>query len=111
MANYDIDTLHKHILGILLAVDKVCREHDIRYYCWAGTMLGAIRHKGFIPWDDDVDIIMPRPDYERFIASFKSPGLGIISEKDPDCYLNYCRVFDTVKTGSTTILPIGKTSR
>lgn len=67
MASYDIETLHQHILQILLTVDKVCREHDIRYYCWAGTMLGAIRHKGFIPWDDDMDICMPRPDYDRFL--------------------------------------------
>jgi lipopolysaccharide cholinephosphotransferase len=68
MATYDIKTLQGHILKILLAVDKVCREHHLRYYCWAGTMLGAVRHKGFIPWDDDMDICMPRPDYDRFMA-------------------------------------------
>ena len=68
MANYDIETLHEHILQILLRVDEVCREHGLRYYCWAGTMLGAVRHKGFIPWDDDMDICMPRPDYDRFMA-------------------------------------------
>lgn len=67
MASYDIDTLHKHILQIMLSVDRVCREHEIRYYCWAGTMLGAVRHHGFIPWDDDMDICMPRPDYNRFM--------------------------------------------
>lgn len=67
MASYDIDTLHSHILQILLSVDRVCREHNIRYYCWAGTMLGAVRHHGFIPWDDDMDICMPRPDYDRFM--------------------------------------------
>ena len=68
MASYDIETLHAHILKIMLSVDRVCREHGIRYYCWAGTMLGAVRHKGFIPWDDDMDICMPRPDYDRFMA-------------------------------------------
>lgn len=67
MASYDIDTLHRHILQILLSVDRVCRDHGVRYYCWAGTMLGAVRHKGFIPWDDDMDICMPRPDYDRFM--------------------------------------------
>jgi len=68
MASYDIETLHQHILQIMLTIDRVCQEHDIRYYCWAGTMLGAVRHKGFIPWDDDMDICMPRPDYDRFLT-------------------------------------------
>lgn len=67
MAAYDIDELHGHILQILLKVDQVCREHGLRYYCWAGTMLGAVRHGGFIPWDDDMDICMPRPDYDCFM--------------------------------------------
>ena len=67
MVAYDIDELHGHILQILLKVDQVCREHGLRYYCWAGTMLGAVRHGGFIPWDDDMDICMPRPDYDRFM--------------------------------------------
>ena len=64
MASYDIRPLQLHILKILQAVDKVCQEHHLRYYLWAGTMLGAVRHKGFIPWDDDLDIAMPRPDYD-----------------------------------------------
>ena len=56
MADYDIRPLQLRILKILLAVDKVCKEHGLRYYIMAGTMLGAVRHKGFIPWDDDLDI-------------------------------------------------------
>lgn len=95
-------------LEILQAVHDHCIANGIKYSLAYGTLIGAIRHKGFIPWDDDVDIIMPRPDYERFVASFSAPGLGLVCEKDPDYYLNYCRVFDTVKTGSSTFLPIGK---
>jgi lipopolysaccharide cholinephosphotransferase len=68
MVNYDVRTLQLRILGNLLAVDKVCQEHGLRYYIYDGTMLGAVRHKGFIPWDDDLDIAMPREDYEVFIA-------------------------------------------
>lgn len=60
--------IQKYLLGILLALDKVCREHNLRYYLVAGTMLGAVRHKGFIPWDDDADVAMPRKDYEELLA-------------------------------------------
>ena len=52
-------------LEIMLAIDKFCREHNLRYYLAFGTLLGAVRHHGFIPWDDDMDILMPRPDLER----------------------------------------------
>ena len=53
MATYDIRPLQLRIKKILLALDSVCKEHNLRYYLWAGTMLGAVRHGGFIPWDDD----------------------------------------------------------
>lgn len=71
MANYDIRPLQLRILKNLLAVDKVCKEHNLRYYIMAGTMLGAVRHKGFIPWDDDLDIGMPRADYDLLMANAK----------------------------------------
>lgn len=53
---------------ILSELDRVCDKLGIRYAVYAGTALGAVRHQGFIPWDDDVDVIMPRADYERFLA-------------------------------------------
>ena len=104
MASYDIDLLHQRILRILMAVDKTCRENQLRYYIWAGTMIGAVRHKGFIPWDDDIDIAMPRPDYERFIAHSKEwlpqPYEFVCAENDP----RYPLPFGKVQDASTTLI-------
>lgn len=55
-------------LNILIAFDKYCRDNNLTYFLCGGTLLGAIRHKGFIPWDDDIDVFMPRPDFEKFVA-------------------------------------------
>lgn len=63
----DYADIQKCLLGVLKAIHDVCEKHRLRYYVIAGTMLGAIRHKGFIPWDDDADVAMPRKDYEIFM--------------------------------------------
>ena len=71
MTNHTTDTvLRRHqmvMLELLRELDAVCRRHDITYTLFAGTLLGAVREGGFIPWDDDLDVIFPRKDYERFL--------------------------------------------
>jgi lipopolysaccharide cholinephosphotransferase len=72
MNNISTSELKKIQLGILKIVHQYCEENSITYFLCYGTLIGAIRHKGFMPWDDDIDIMMPRPDYEKFIKEFNS---------------------------------------
>lgn len=66
----EIEEQHKILLNILCQVDLFCRKFNLKYSLGGGTLLGAIRHKGFIPWDDDIDIMMPRPDFDYFKSHF-----------------------------------------
>ena len=66
-----LQEMHLRSMEILKDVDRFCRENDIRYSLAFGTLLGAIRHHVFIPWDDDIDIMLPRGDYERFRTGTK----------------------------------------
>ena len=70
LSDEDLKKLQSELLEILVDIKTVCDKHQIDYMLCGGTMLGAIRHKGFIPWDDDVDIMMLRNEYNKFKAVF-----------------------------------------
>ena len=92
----DLKKLHEVQVEILKDIDKFCQEHNITYFLIAGTLLGAVRHKGFIPWDDDIDIGMLRSDYEKFIKTYPSDKNNKYFvqtlETDPNYWHSYAKI-------------------
>ena len=83
-------------MEILRMFDQFAKEHHLTYYMAGGTLLGAVRHKGFIPWDDDVDLMMPRPDYEKLIRIFRHERYRLEApETNPDYTTPFVRIWDT----------------
>lgn len=85
-------------LDLLVKIDKICREKGFRYYLNSGTLLGAVRHKGYIPWDDDIDIAMPRPDYEAFYQHFLETNedscMQLVSYRDKSSIYPFFKMID-----------------
>lgn len=100
--------IQKCELKILEHVDKFCRENDIKYSLTGGTLLGAIRHKGFIPWDDDIDIVMLREDYEKFLNLYKDSEFVLYnSSKQTDYYYSYSKIiYKKTEMKENNLLPI-----
>ena len=97
---HNLSILQKEELEIFKAIKEICETNEIQYYIWGGSMLGAVRHHGFIPWDDDIDISMPRPDFERFlkIAPEKLPNDFYLSTyKNKDHITLVAQVFNRNK--------------
>ena len=92
-----LEELKKIELNILIYIDQVCKNNNLRYYLCGGTLLGALRHKGFIPWDDDIDICMPRPDYDAFIEIIKRNDrkYKILNSEQENYYYNFSKVIDS----------------
>ncbi len=91
-------------LMILKDVDKTCREHNLKYYLIGGTLIGAIRHKGFIPWDDDIDIAMYRDDYKKFVKAFNKQGDPLYFLQSFKTDPHYHRYFRKIRLNDTTFL-------
>ncbi|WP_304960405.1 LicD family protein [Thomasclavelia cocleata] len=92
-----LDELKKIECDILNYVDKICSKYGLQYFVCGGTLLGAIRHDGFIPWDDDIDIQMPRKDYERLkqIVNTEKGYYKFFSMDNPDYYYVFGKLVDT----------------
>ena len=97
MANKAADTSELRVLqlaelDLMKLFVQICEKHKLRYAMIGGTMLGAVRHKGFIPWDDDIDVGMPREDYEKFLTIVRSElpeGYDFLNYKQNPKYLRY----------------------
>ena len=91
------------ILDLVVEFDKVCKKHNLTYYLDGGSLLGAVRHNGFIPWDDDIDVTMPREDYEKFLRlgnEFECPYFLQTPYSDSGYYYSFARV----RNSNTTAL-------
>lgn len=92
------------VLDLIVEFDKVCKRNNIKYYLDGGSLLGAIRHNGFIPWDDDIDVSMPRDDYERFIKlgnDFQYPYFLQTPYSDPGYFYSFVKVRNSNTTALT----------
>lgn len=89
---------HKqHLYRILKYFISICEKHDLTYCCATGTMLGAVRHNDIIPWDDDVDVFMPREDYEKLLTlvpNMDSDGFGLISAKNCSSFATFAKLYN-----------------
>lgn len=92
------------LTDILKVFHDFCEKHSLVYYAIGGTALGAARHQGFIPWDDDIDVGMPRPDYEKFIEIFNKENkekryiLETPYQNDPCYCISFIKLYDTKTT-------------
>ena len=91
------------LLDILVQIDTVCKKHNIQYFLCGGTLLGAVRHRGFIPWDDDLDVMMKRNDYNRFCEvapiELHQPYFFQTEKTDPGHLLRHAKVRNSNTTG------------
>lgn len=110
--DYNLRPLWDAILDLYERFDAYCKKHGLRYYVTGGTLLGAVRHNGFIPWDDDFDVVMPRPDYKKLVEGFATDGIAdarILTSKDVEEWgMLFAKICDT---RSDVISKVQKASR
>ncbi len=99
-----LEEVQRESMRMLSVIDRVCVTNGIRYSLGYGSLIGAVRHKGFIPWDDDVDLIMTRPEYEKFVRLVNNDGvmrdnrLKFFAPELGNAFFNIARVCDMQRT-------------
>lgn len=105
---YDIKEYQERLINMMAIFHQFCKDNGIRYSIYAGSMLGAVRHHGMIPWDDDIDVVMPRPDYDNFLRITQKSfvdGYRVVSPyNDTTLYTAYSKIIDC----STTLVEFRK---
>lgn len=95
MRKLGIEEIKSIQLDILKNIHSFCLANQLHYSLAYGSLLGAVRHKGYIPWDDDIDIMMPRKDYDKFVASFGNDRFHVIERAlDRSYYIPFAKVYD-----------------
>lgn len=99
-----LEEMKKIELDILIYIDKICKKNDIQYSIAGGTLLGAVRHKGFIPWDDDIDVFMTRANYIKFIDVLKKENNNKYLLLNANIQKDYYYAFSKIVNTKTTMI-------
>ena len=104
MSSEELRQLKAVELKMLIAFIEICQKHQLRYFLLGGTLLGAVRHGGFIPWDDDIDVGMPRPDYEKFLQIAPTELTADYFLQNHQSDPEYPQCFSKIRDSSTTFI-------
>lgn len=104
MKKETLDHLRQCQIKMLDELDRICKAHQLRYYLMYGTLIGAVRHQGYIPWDDDIDVVMPKKDYKEFlrIAAKELPAQYFLQTPETDKY--HARFFAKIRMNNTAFV-------
>ena len=104
LSEEQLETLKKTLLTMLKDVIEVCEKNNITYSLGGGSVLGAVRHKGFIPWDDDIDLNMSREDYDKFVIAFEKEYGYKYWIHTPEKTKNYNLLFARIRLKGTALI-------